>query len=198
MTQNTNKNSRSLDIGCGSTPRNIFGCSELFGVDLEIQCGLDIPVEKCNLGFDKVPFEDNFFDFVTAHDVLEHIIRVHHDEQGTKKPFIYLMNEIHRILKDGGEFFASTPAYPSGAAFGDPTHVNYITWDTAGYFSKHNRSGMAEIYGIKTFHILENEWRCGAAIGIPRQNLSRKDRAINAFRVKVLRKGTHITWHFKK
>ena len=192
------KKSRSLDIGCGRIPRNIFGCSELIGLDFEIQNGLEIPVVKCNLGYEIIPFEDNYFDYVTGHDILEHIPRIYHDGKDTVNPFIFMMNEVHRILKKGGEFFASTPAFPSGAAFGDPTHVNYITWDTAGYFSRDKKNVMGEIYGIKGWLVLENSWRCGKFIGIPYANMSRKDRAANAIKVKLFRQGTHLTWHFKK
>jgi len=53
-------------------------------------------------------------------------------------PFIEIMNEVHRILKPGGLFIALTPCFPSPAAFGDPTHVNFISEGTYEYFAKHN------------------------------------------------------------
>lgn len=46
------------------------------------------------------------------------------------------MSDIWRVLKPGGIFYARTPAYPSAAAFQDPTHVNIITDQTISYFAR--------------------------------------------------------------
>src|SRR4030095_5723063 len=35
-----------------------------------------------------------------------------------------------------GLFYASTPVYPSPKAFGDPTHVNYLTRNSHVYFTR--------------------------------------------------------------
>ena len=48
------------------------------------------------------------------------------------------MNEIYRVLKPGGTFYAITPYYPRDEAFVDPTHVNIITNKTHTYFQAHN------------------------------------------------------------
>ena len=56
------------------------------------------------------------------------------------------MNEIYRVLKPGGLFYASTPAFPSPEAFQDPTHVNIITDGTHEYFCGGNPD--ARIYGF--------------------------------------------------
>ena len=136
------KYSKSLDLGCGSTPRNPFNASSLFGVDIKVD--QESFVEKCILGFDRLPYEDEYFDCVTAYDLLEHIPRVHLDKDMLTNPFIDLMNDVHRVLKTGGVFFASTPGYPSAAAFCDPTHVNFITWDTVNYFAG-SEMGLIEV-----------------------------------------------------
>jgi SAM-dependent methyltransferase len=52
----------------------------------------------------------------------------------TRLCFIELVNEIHRVLKNGGYFLHVTPAYPSKEAFQDPTHVNIITEDTFPFY----------------------------------------------------------------
>ena len=44
------------------------------------------------------------------------------------------MNEIYRVLKNRGKFYAFTPYYPKAQVFQDPTHVNFITVDTHEYF----------------------------------------------------------------
>ena len=56
---------------------------------------------KCNLGFEKIPFDDNSFDYLTAYDLLEHIPR-YSETAPFNAPFIYFMNECFRVLKTGG------------------------------------------------------------------------------------------------
>jgi SAM-dependent methyltransferase len=68
------------------------------------------------------------------------------------------MNEIYRVLKTGGIFLSVTPAYPHGAAFQDPTHVNIITEETfIKYFD--DTYTWAKIYGFNgRFKVLQQEW----------------------------------------
>lgn len=72
---------------------------------------------------------------MTAFDFIEHLPRFAMKERPFN-PFINAMNEIWRVLKANGVFFARTPAYPSAAAFQDPTHVNIITDQTVSYFAR--------------------------------------------------------------
>jgi SAM-dependent methyltransferase len=105
-----------------------------------------------------IPYEDNFFEYVSAHDFLEHIPRVVY-VPGRRNAFVELMNEVYRVLKVGGMFLSLTPAYPHAAAFQDPTHVNIITEETFPlYFDDVNR--WAAGYGFKgAFRIRIQEWR---------------------------------------
>jgi SAM-dependent methyltransferase len=123
---------RTLDLGCGVNIRNPFGASDVYGIDIRE----DLPrnIRRVNLSSDAIPFADNFFDFCTAFDVLEHIPRSSWALGEERLSFIELMNEIHRVLRPGGLFLHSTPAYPSKEAFQDPTHVNIITEDTLPYY----------------------------------------------------------------
>jgi SAM-dependent methyltransferase len=95
-----------------------------------------------------IPFSDNQFDSVSAYDFLEHVPRVSLDAQErTHFPFVKLMDEIWRVLKPGGLFYAVTPAFPHEKAFRDPTHVNIITAKTHRYFT---RPGLeARMYGFE-------------------------------------------------
>jgi SAM-dependent methyltransferase len=119
---------RTLDLGCGANMRNPFAASDVYGVD--VRGDLPQGVRQANLSNEDIPFEDDFFDFCTAFDVLEHIPRSSWTQGNERTAFIELINEIYRVLKPGGLFLHSTPAYPSKEAFQDPTHVNIITEDT--------------------------------------------------------------------
>jgi SAM-dependent methyltransferase len=121
----------SLDLGSGPNPKNPFSAVHVYGVDL---IAFNDQVRVCNLGYDRLPFDDAHFDFCSAFDVIEHIPR-HGGAYPNRNPFIFLMSEIWRVLKPRGRFYAQTPAYPFPTAFSDPTHVNVITPDTIRYFA---------------------------------------------------------------
>lgn len=149
---NQNGQTRSLDLGCGIKPRNLFGAEASFGID--VRDDLAAGIKSADLVLASIPFDDQYFDYVTAYDFLEHIPRVVYLPE-RKLPFVDLMNEIYRVLKPGGIFFSSTPIYPYGAAFRDPTHINILTDETFSlYFDDQHR--WAEMYGFKgSFKVLE-------------------------------------------
>ena len=81
------KNSIGLDLGCGVNPRNIFNIKNMYGVDIRSN-NIDL-VKEANLSIDKIPFEDNTFDFCTAFDFIEHIPRQLYVESKLTLPFIF-------------------------------------------------------------------------------------------------------------
>ena len=146
---------KSLDLGCGKNPKNPFNADILYGID--VRDDVDQNVKKADLVIEPIPFENDYFDFVTAFDVIEHIPRIIYAPFRIY-PFINLMNEIHRVLKTGGKFLSHTPAYPYSEAFRDPTHVNIITNETFPlYFDDQNKLG--SMYGFNgSFQIETQYW----------------------------------------
>jgi SAM-dependent methyltransferase len=147
---------KTLDMGCGSIPRNPFNADEMYGVD--IVDGLGPNIRKADLAIEPIPYDDDSFEFVTAFDFIEHIPRVVYAPH-RRNSFVEFMNEVWRVLKMGGYFLSSTPAYPNPEAFMDPTHVNIITDKTfLAYFDNVNR--WAAMYGFNgAFAILQHEMR---------------------------------------
>lgn len=154
---------KTLDLGCGSRPKNPFNADELFGVD--VRDNLEGTIRSADLVVEPIPFPDASFEYVTAFDFLEHIPRLVYAPQ-RRNAFIELMNEVYRVLKPGGYFLSSTPAYPHAVAFRDPTHVNFITDETFPlYFDDVNR--WASIYGFTgAFRVHQNEMRGPAIFSI--------------------------------
>lgn len=66
------------------------------------------------------PFQDNSFDIVVAHSILEHLT-----------PFIPVMEEIHRVCRD--RVIISVPYFRSLHAYNDPTHVHFFTHKSMDY-----------------------------------------------------------------
>ena len=147
---------KSLDLGCGLQPKNPFNAQEVYGID--VRDDAEAHIVKADLVIEPIPFPDDRFDYVTAHDFLEHVPRLIYLPQ-RRNAFVEVMNEIHRVLKPGGVFMSFTPAFPHGPAFRDPTHVNIITEETFPlYFDDKVR--WASMYGFRgSFQILSQEWR---------------------------------------
>ena len=137
---------KHCDLGCGEMPRNPYGAPESFGVDIFANAD---NIKHSNLSLDPIPFADNSLDSVSAYDFLEHIPRVLIDPVSGNLvfPFIRLMDEVHRVLRFGGRFYASTPCFPHASVFVDPTHVNPFNIKTHRYFTGTNP--LARMYGFQ-------------------------------------------------
>jgi len=189
---------KHLDLGCGNKPRNPYGAEELFGVDIDPAVTSFGPNFSCaNLAVDALPYADHCFDSVSAFDVLEHIPRQAIDFQTgeVKLPFIRLMEEIWRILKPNGLFYAYTPAYPSSLAFQDPTHVNFITIDTHSYFC--GDDAYAKNYGFKgQFALVEADWMYASYAMTAKRS---RHIALKNWHKQHFKSGarTHLVWQLK-
>ena len=186
-----NSDSKHLDIGCGSNPRNPFGAKQLFAVDIVDMVPEGIIFKRANLSMEKIPFPDNFFDSVSAYDFLEHVPRIlQSTSSSTRFPFIELMNEVWRVLKPNGTFYAETPAFPSPAAFQDPTHVNIITQRTHKYFC--GSDARANIYGyIGNFEVICVKWIKNKSESRKRNFLKTIAKLFNIIKTK---NSTHLSW----
>lgn len=151
----TMSTTKSLDLGCGTEPRNIYELDTALGID--IRPSESERVVAADLAIEPIPYSDNYFDAVTAFDFIEHIPRVIYNPK-RRFCFVELMNEIYRVLKPGGVFLSVTPAFPKAAAWRDPTHVNIITEETFPlYFDDTNR--LATMYGFNgSFTIQDQRW----------------------------------------
>jgi SAM-dependent methyltransferase len=151
---------KHLDLGCGPCPRNPYSAEEVYGVDISPSPELSKDhFVRANLALETIPFPSNTFDSASAFDFIEHIPRqIHSLESNTSRlPFVELMNEIWRVLKPNGVFYALTPAYPNTSAFQDPTHVNIITESTHTYFCGDEPLG--SMYGFTgKFKVKRAEW----------------------------------------
>ena len=123
---------KTLDLGCGTNPKNPYNATEIYGVDI-VDLG-NPNIRVADLTIDPIPFEDNSFDYVSGYDFLEHIPRVIYLGRERKQPFIDIMSEVWRVLKPGGTAYFATPAMPHHETFQDPQHVNYISSNTILYF----------------------------------------------------------------
>ena len=115
-----------LDIGCayGFLLKFLPNSFEKYGVDKSKIAVLSArqgnPQAKIYLGnFVKTKFEKNFFDVITAFEVLEHVI----DLKGT-------VEKVHDLLKKDGYFIASFPVVESRLqvkwfTLFDETHINH-------------------------------------------------------------------------
>lgn len=61
------------------------------------------------------------FDEIHAYEVMEHV-----GQQGDYKTFFNQFSAIHRVLKNGGHFFATCPSRHSPWAWGDPSHTRIM------------------------------------------------------------------------
>jgi SAM-dependent methyltransferase len=97
-----------LDVGCGSAKHP-------GAVGLDISADTDADVVH-NLDDLPLPLEDDSFDQVLMQDVIEHVAEP-----------IRLMEELHRICRNGARIQLRTPHFSSVLAYGDPTHKHYFS-----------------------------------------------------------------------
>ena len=115
-----------LDIGCG--PVKAIGH---IGLDRYPFSGVDV-VRDLRRG---LPFNDDTFDGLRAHHVLEHF---------AGEDLLFLVNEVWRVVRSGGILEITVPDATSPNRYRDPTHVerdwhedSFMLWEVneAGEYS---------------------------------------------------------------
>jgi SAM-dependent methyltransferase len=192
--------SKHLDLGCSIFPKNPYAKDLIYGIDIaEIDlksCNQDnlVEIKKANLIIDDIPYPSNFFDSVSAYDFLEHIPRIIINKASSRNAFIEIMNEIFRVLKDGGRVYAQTPFFPNPEAFVDPTHVNFITNRTHTYFCIPKLT--ASMYGFNgKFKLIRVKPVRPKFLYEP--NILNVFQKLSALNDKRRKKQTHLIWEFE-
>ena len=106
-----------LNMGCGNDIRK--DCVNLDVVPLK---GVDVVHDLNKFPF---PFKENTFDVVYAFGVLEHLPST-----------VKIVEELHRICKNGAKIYVSVPFWNCSNSHEDPTHVKFFSYDTFGLFEE--------------------------------------------------------------
>jgi ubiquinone/menaquinone biosynthesis C-methylase UbiE len=81
----------------------LFSAEEIYGIDKNPDVLTEAQKKRikyfiCDLEFDKLPFSENYFDVITAFDVIEHLWNPGN-----------MLDETYRVLKNKGLFILTTP-----------------------------------------------------------------------------------------
>lgn len=109
-----------LDLGCGSAK-----APGAIGADIHPFPGVDV---LCDLDHFPYPFKDSSFSSVFMHHCLEHLEDV-----------VGVLEEVHRIAKDGATVHIEVPHFSSYGAYSDPTHKQYFSFFTFDHFVEGTR-----------------------------------------------------------
>ena len=111
-----------LNLGCGDTKK-----ADYLNVDMSKACNPDFVWDIRNIPY---PEDWEGAERIEMNNIAEHI---------EAETFIKVVNECNRILKPGGTLWIRVPELRSDnliPCFTDPTHVNYFTEQTFGYYLK--------------------------------------------------------------
>jgi len=128
---------RVLDVGCGERKKKIENAA-VIGVDLSAGPGVDVVAD---LNCFPWPFKDNEFDQVICDDVLEHLEKT-----------INVVEELHRITKNGGVIKISVPHYTSDNYYTDITHTRPFSSRSFDFFDP-KIAGVHHYYSKARFRI---------------------------------------------
>jgi predicted SAM-dependent methyltransferase len=128
---------KKLNMGCGFKKLN-----DHWNVDVESKCNPDEVLD-----FEKTPwpYEDNFFEKITADNILEHLGQ-------DPKVFTNVIKEMYRVSADQAEWFINVPHHRCDLFWDDYTHVRPLTAKTFKMFDqKVNFESIAKKLSDSTF-----------------------------------------------
>lgn len=137
---------KALDLGCGKNKRK-----GAIGVDISQNTDADV-VHDLNIF--PYPFSDNEFDLIYVDNVIEHLDNI-----------VKVMEELHRITKDGATIQIIVPFFRSIYAYIDPTHRHFFTLRSLDYFDPDKEFNKLYKYSSCAFKIERIVFDEGAAHG---------------------------------
>lgn len=123
-----------LDLGCGKRKRK-----GAIGVDISEYTDADI-IHDLNVF--PYPFADNEFDYIYADNIIEHLDNV-----------VKVLEELHRISKNGATIKIIVPFFRSHYAFIDPTHKHFFTVRSFDYFDPEKDFNYLYKYSQRCFRV---------------------------------------------
>lgn len=110
-----------LNMGCGFKKLD-----DHWNVDIEPKCN---PDQVLDFEVTPWPYEDNFFEKITADNVLEHLGQ-------DPKVFTNIIKEMYRVSKDGAEWVIQVPHHRCDLFWDDYTHVRPLSAKTFRMFDQ--------------------------------------------------------------
>jgi hypothetical protein len=133
---------KKLNLGCGF--KKLF---DHWNVDIEDKCN---PDQVLDLEKTPWPYEDNFFEKITADNILEHLGE-------TPKAFTNIIKEMYRISADNAEWYINIPHHRCDLYWDDYTHVRVLTPKTFRMFDQEvNVDSIKRGLSDSTFGIMNN------------------------------------------
>jgi SAM-dependent methyltransferase len=112
-----NPRAHVLNLGCGEQSWGVNG--NYVGADIFPGKQVDVMVD---LDGGKLPFPNASFDIVMLDQVVEHLLHV-----------VPLLQECHRVLKEGGYLYLTTPHFSNLSSWVDPTHHKHYSLHSFGF-----------------------------------------------------------------
>jgi|LakMenE18May11ns_1017448.scaffolds.fasta_scaffold9765906_2 predicted SAM-dependent methyltransferase len=134
--------SQKLNLGCGY--KKLY---DHWNVDVEPRCN---PDQVWDLDTTPWPWEDNFFNRITADNILEHLGQ-------NPRVFTEIIKEMYRVSQDRAEWFICVPHHRCDLFWDDYTHVRPLSAKTFQMFDqKLNFSTIERKLSESTFGIYHN------------------------------------------
>ena len=125
---------RVLDIGCGKN--KLPGA---IGIDFAANSDADL---RHDLNRFPWPCAAESFDVVLMRNVVEHLADI-----------VGLMEEVHRVGRNGSDVLITTPHFSSLYSYEDPTHVRHLAYESMDYFIEDTRH--SNFYSSKRFRMVK-------------------------------------------